>query len=65
MSISTGKREGFVAAEFLRRERLREAMATRAPFFAIASLMALPMPVPPPVTSAIFPVNSISVSASR
>ena len=44
---------------FSRCDGLREAIATRAPFLAKVSLIALPMPVPPPVTKATLPASII------
>jgi hypothetical protein len=44
---------------------LREATATRAPFLASASPMALPMPVPPPVTKAILPMKLIFLASDQ
>ena len=50
------------SADAWRRSRLRAAMVTLAPLFANIRAMPLPMPVPPPVTSTIFPSSDSALT---
>ncbi len=57
-NVNTGNaRASNSAAAASSRERFREQIATRAPFFARLRLIALPIPVAPPVTMATLFMN--------